>query len=65
MLRGHVLLLAVVARCVDRIPSTAALNQRLARDRILTETYGPFVAVDRRPALPMAVATIEVFLTEL
>ena len=42
-----------------------SIIEYLPHDRILTETDGPFVAVDRRPALPMDVATIEVFLAEL
>lgn len=42
-----------------------SIIERLPPDRTLTETDGPYVAVERRPALPMDVVTIEVFLAEL
>lgn len=42
-----------------------SIIERLPPDRVLTETDGPFVMVERRPALPMDVTLVEHYLAQL
>jgi TatD DNase family protein len=41
-----------------------AIIERLPPDRVLTETDGPFVSVNNRPAVPADVSKVEIFLSK-